>query len=516
MELKMRTIHFFEPILESDALREESAEIIVPDMFPDISRVLDTSGLAVVKEKSLREEQAEIFGVVKASVLYVPEGEQGLKKVDVTLPFSHLFEGRGIGPGDRAVARAAVLSAETYPVNPRKVQVRVSVRLDITVYHAAYWEICQDVEEAARYGIHTRREIGSAYLPVVVSDKIFTVTDEWEAPGSRPPIFEILRTDIRLHTQEAKPVGNKLVFKGAAFLRILYAGPPVGADPADDIVLLEQEVPFSQIIEWGAGEEACDCVVDLQLAGLELDLRDSLSGESRLLGVTLQVDAQAVGMSPCDIETVTDLYSTDYGLLPEFRTYRVGRLLDRSVRRQAVRESGETGRPVSAVAAAQVALGPVGQQRAENQLTLTAQATVNVVYVADDRRFYELSWQIPVSHTLEAPADALCSAAAYVCGDVLATGTHDGVEVRFPVDFAVTLSATQPLTALAAVEIDREAVRDHSGQPSVVLRRARKGETLWQLAKAHGTTTGDIAQANRLEEEAPLAAGQMLLVPRHR
>ncbi|MDR2671304.1 MAG: DUF3794 domain-containing protein, partial [Oscillospiraceae bacterium] len=515
MELKMRTIHFFEPILESDALWEESAEIIVPDMFPDISRVLDTSGLAVVKEKSLKEGQIEVFGVVKASVLYVPEGEQGLKKVDVALPFSRLFEGQDIGPGDSAVACAAVLSAETYPINPRKVQVKVGIRLDVTVYHAGCWEICQDVEEAALYGIHTRREIGSAYLPVAVSDKTFTVTDEWEVPGSRPPVYEILRTDVRLHTQEAKPVGNKLVFKGAAFLRVLYAGPPGGADLADDIVLLEQEVPFSQIIEWGGGEETCDCTMDLQLAGLELDLRAGLAGESRLLGVTLQVNAQAVGMSPCDMEAVVDLYSTDYGLLPEFRVYRAVRLLDRTVRRQTVRENGETGRPVSAVTDAQVTLGPVTQQRAENQLTLTAQAAVNVVYLADDRRFYALSWQIPVSCALEAPADAGCTAAARVCGDVLATGTHDGVEIRFPVDFAATVSAVEPLTVLAAVDVDREAAKDHTGRPSVVLRRAREGETLWQIAKAHDTTMEDIAQANCLEGEASLPAGQMLLIPRH-
>lgn len=512
----MRTIHFFEPILESDALREESAEIIVPDMFPDIARVLDTSGLAVVKEKSLREGQAEIFGVVKAGVLYVPEGEQGLKKVDVALPFSHLFEGRDIGPGDRAIARATVLSAETYPINPRKVQVKVSVRLDVTVYRAARWEICQEVEEAALYGIHTHREIGSAYLPVTVNEKTFAVTDEWEVPGSRPPVFEILRTDVRLHTQEAKPVGNKLVLKGAAFLHILYAGPPSGTDPADDIALLEQEIPFSQIIEWGAGEETCDCAVDLQLAGLEIDLRAGLSGESRLLGVTLQMDAQAVGMSPCDIETVVDMYSTDYGLLPEFRVYQAGRLLDRSVRRQTVRESNETNRPVGSVADARVTLGPVTQQREGNQLTLTAQAAVNVVYLADNRQFHALSWQSPVTCVLEAPADALCAAQAHVGGDVLATGTHDGVEVRFPVDFTVALSTVEPLTALAAVDVDREAVKDHAGRPSVVLRRVRGGETLWQIAKTHDTTMEDIAQANCIEGETSLAVGQMLLIPRHR
>ena len=42
-----------------------------------------------------------------------------------------------------------------------------------------------------------------------------------------------------------------------------------------------------------------------------------------------------------------------------------------------------------------------------------------------------------------------------------------------------------------------------------------EGERLWDIAKAYGTTTGDIVQANALEEES-LPMGQMLLIPKKR
>ena len=49
----------------------------------------------------------------------------------------------------------------------------------------------------------------------------------------------------------------------------------------------------------------------------------------------------------------------------------------------------------------------------------------------------------------------------------------------------------------------------------MVLRLALPGEGLWDIAKAYGTTSQEIVQANELEE-GPLPSGRMLLIPRVR
>lgn len=49
----------------------------------------------------------------------------------------------------------------------------------------------------------------------------------------------------------------------------------------------------------------------------------------------------------------------------------------------------------------------------------------------------------------------------------------------------------------------------------MVLRMAAPGERLWDIAKAYGTTTEEITQANELEEGC-LPTGRMLLIPRVR
>ena len=87
--------------------------------------------------------------------------------------------------------------------------------------------------------------------------------------------------------------------------------------------------------------------------------------------------------------------------------------------------------------------------------------------------------------------------------------------MRFSLSFSYTALTSRTAAAVAAVQLDESAAADHAGQPSIVLRVVGAGERLWDIAKAYGTTSRDIVQANGLEEElAP--EGQLLLIPRKR
>ncbi|MDR3207182.1 MAG: DUF3794 domain-containing protein, partial [Oscillospiraceae bacterium] len=452
MELNMRTVRYYETVLDTGLTKEESADIIVPDLFPDIMRIVDASGLVAVKEKNAWDARAEVSGVVRAVVLYVPESARGLKKIDVSLPFTHTFENQGITPESKILAKAALLTAEARAVNPRKVQVTVGVQLDVTVYALAEWGLCEDLTDAKAHSAHLLKSAERAFMPVAAQCKEFTVSDELEVPGSRPPVLEILKADARLVTQEVKFIGNKLIFKGSALLRMLYAGPPAN-QPADEICLWEQEIPYSQILETESLEEGGEAAVDIRLTALDLDLRPGLSGEARLLGVTLQLEAQAVSVAERKLEAVVDVYSTAYDVLPEFRAYQIVRRLDRSTRRQTVRESLETGQPVSSVVDAQITLWPVQHRQEDGTIELSAEALAKVVYLGDDQQFYTLQRHLPVALGWESGGNAQIKATAALAGEVLASGTHDGIELRFAVDFDVTLSENGQFSALGAVSV---------------------------------------------------------------
>ena len=64
--------------------------------------------------------------------------------------------------------------------------------------------------------------------------------------------------------------------------------------------------------------------------------------------------------------------------------------------------------------------------------------------------------------------------------------------------------------------MDTEAASDSAKRPSLILRRFRPDETLWDIAKQYQTTASAIREANNLEDKSPLPEDVMLMIPRVR
>ena len=91
------------------------------------------------------------------------------------------------------------------------------------------------------------------------------------------------------------------------------------------------------------------------------------------------------------------------------------------------------------------------------------------------------------------------------------TPSAGGVEVRFTVEFHCLTTECISVPVVRGARLG-EARCSSGVRPSVVLRLAAPGEDIWDIAKAYGTTTQEILQANELEE-GTLPTGIMLLIP---
>ncbi len=514
MDLNKTTIRYYEMVCDGHIAKEESADIIVPDMYPDIARLVDTAGITVLKEKNLRSDGVELGGLVKVQVLYMPEGEKGIKKVELSLPFSHLFEHAGLSDTAHVVAEARLLTCDSRTVNPRKVNVAVGVQLGVRAYEPTDWPLSCDVMEAQDAGVELWKTEQNVYLTTAVADRYFNVTEDIEVPPSRPPVSDVLKVDVVLTPQDIRPIGNKLILKGIATLHMLYhTGKP---EMADCMARLDQDIPFSHVLEMEGMDE--DGVVDvhLQLCGLDIEPRSGMSGEARALGVTLQICAQAVASEEKTVSVLSDLYSISYDVTPVSKMIPVKRLVDKNVRRQNIRESFETGQSLASVMDARVMLWPVQQTTDDGKTELSADAQITVLYLGDDEQFYSMSRRMTIALPMDVPWGGGMEVYARLAGDVTASPAHDGMEVRFGVDFDVTMTRADEFSMVWAVNADLSEMKDRSGVPSAVLRRSHAGESLWQIAKMHNTTMKNIAEANGLEMEEALPVGKMLLIPYQR
>lgn len=157
-------------------------------------------------------------------------------------------------------------------------------------------------------------------------------------------------------------------------------------------------------------------------------------------------------------------------------------------------------------------MGKVEQSREGDELVLTAEAWLSVLYLDENELPQCVRRGIPVKCRLDCPENARCICRCTCPGEVFAAPAAGGVEVRFTGEFFCLVTVSESVPNVTDARLGEARCWTGGERPSVILRLAAPGESLWDIAKAYGTTTERILQANELEEGA-LPLGRMLLIP---
>lgn len=502
MEFERDTITNYETVAETTLCQEETQESIVPDACPDILRIVDVCGQATLSGKQAREGAAQVTGMVRASILYQPEGGGGLRRMEVSLPFTCQAEAPGLTEQGVVLVCPRLRGAEARALNPRKVLLRVDLAVDITACQPVERPVCGGVTGTEEEGLCQRQFQGEHYQLCAVQEKPFTFSDQvrLQGTGESPVLLAVRAQPV---CSESKLIGSKLIFKGMVELYLLIQ------EAGGALSSTHESMPFSQVLEAaGAGEEG-DCQVEVEVVSLQCD---QLPGDGRELDVTLELLAQARVYCHRPVTLLQDLYSTSNLMEVERENQPLCSLTEQSVRPQAVRELLETGEMVRSIVDARLALGQVRQSREGKELVLTTEVCVTVLYLDENELVQCVRRSIPVACRLECSEGARCSCFCACPGEVFAAPAAGGAEVRFTVEFHCLATETTAVPAVTDARLGEARNGGEGQRPSVVLRLPAPGEELWDIAKAHGTTMEQILQANELEEEA-LPFGRMLLIP---
>ena len=245
MELELNTTHLncYDTVLDTTLFHEETLETIVPDACPDILRIVDCEAMVCLKGKEAQEGRAEISGSVRAAVLYLPDGAEGVRRMTVTIPFTCSVEALGIHAGCLVTAMPRVHSADARSLNPRKVLTRVDLAVEVSVFARQTESLCDGVTCPAEGGIQQLTETQNAYLVTAVEEKPFSFSDDVSISGTKPRVEELLKSRADIECSESKLIGNKLIFKGEVHLQLLYR------DPSNTLCPASFDLPFSQIME---------------------------------------------------------------------------------------------------------------------------------------------------------------------------------------------------------------------------------------------------------------------------
>ncbi len=500
MELRRVTLEGYRPVAHTMFSQEETLESIVPDAFPDIARVVSASGRAFLKDKELGEGALRLSGTAKVSVLYIPEGEELPRSLEVSIPFQCQRDDPRFHAGCPVLADVQAASADARTINPRKLLARVNITVWAAAYDRERRELSADLTAGEGEGLQKLITPRKCCVIPDIMEKSFTFSDVLRPPASRPEMEELLSYRAELGTADAKFIGKKLVLKGDVQLSAVYRS-------GEGVCQARFELPYSQILDIGELPDEAEPEVAVALKNVDCRARE---GE---LEVALEVLAQAAVWERRSVTLIGDAYCVGRPIDVERAPVRLCTMAERSARREMGRKLCESGIPAKQVLDCSAAVSSLAGAPAEGGLEFTAQVNASVLYLSEDDALCGVETEIPVCCRVDVPEGCQCACRCRPVGECTAVPVTGGLEVRFEAEFAWTVTKEEQVSCVS--DVKPGTVQDTGPRPSVVIRRVERGEALWDIAKSCGSTVDDIRSANTLPGDEA-AVGTLLLIPARR
>lgn len=505
MELKLKKAghDFYEPAAFEPFSCETMRESIVPDSRPDIARIVDTTALVYLTgRESAADGRLSASGTVDVSVLYIPEKGEAPCALRFQMPFQCYSEGAGAADCEFLDIRGELRSIDTRVLNPRKVLTRADLILYPAGCRHAALELCTGTEgDDAVQLLQERRE---TRVVDGVREREFTFVEELPLSAGRPEAEEILFTRVDLRPTDSKLIGNKLVVKGLMAATVLYR------ESGGRLNLLQQELPFSQILEGSGFREDWESEADCRLLSAECRLgSEGAPNDGHVMTLTLLLRARATVWRREEVCFIADLYSTAAPVTCETREMELTEDSQRHTRRVNARHLLETGAAVRSVVDTELGFGPL--RREEEQLTVPVWA--RCLYLDENDALRGVRGAFTVSCPADLPEGCRMEGTAACGGDVMTNILPDGIELRFPMECTLNASRRVRHLCVSGGETDEEAREVHA-IPSLILRKMGREETLWSVAKQYRTTGAAILEVNEIGDEGQLPRDRLLLIPK--
>ena len=482
-------------VLREMKMAEETAEVILPDSCPDAAQVLFSSGMAFLRGKELTEGRLTISAGVSGMALVQPQEDAAPQVVEAYIPMSIRLENPAIQPGMEAEVVICLRRLDGHLVNPRKVMLRAAVSAEITL-----WERRQEqhITGCAQKDICMLHKTMPIRCLSAMGEKNYTVEDTVQ-PTPAGTIRQLAGVQAALRHTDARLTGTRAVLKGEAELQLLYQNSN-GVFTTGTAIL-----PFSQYIDLGDCGEEDELQLTSCLTGA--DVEPTIEGSG--VNVTLQLLTMAKVWSRRELRYLADAYSLNGALTPETEERSYQSLLDRQFFSPIGRGSitGDMQRVIYCTCL----LGEGTHSREGEAVNFSMPVTACILWEDGQGQLHGGSTEI----RLEAASRASEDCRFRLCAEDLhaaASMGGDGAELRLTGTLEADSFGESHMTELLGADW-QEAERSQGG-PGLVIRRIRPGETLWDAAKAAGTTQEAIMEANGLSEDQQPQG--MLLIPRGR
>lgn len=487
----------------------------VPDVKPDVGRMIQKKGEVTVAEVQVNEGRAKITGSLCFSLLYVSDGEE--KKVyslEGELPIDESLNLDGLSSGDKICLKWEIEDLSIHLINSRKLNVKAIVTFNASVEELADIELPTDLKEPEDVSVK-KKNIRVLELGVHKKDTL-RVKKEMTIASNKPNIHGILWKDIEIRGMDLRAEEDKMTVKGELFVFVLYAG----ADEDNPLQWLEQAIPFSGEVECAGCTSDMIPNIEVTMIQNTIEIAPDADGEERMLQMDVVLELDLKLYQETVSELLQDVYTPKKQAVLVSSPKILESLLVRNFSKCRVSDRLQMDGVQNKVLQICHGEGTIKVDEVkivENGIQVDGVVELRILYIItdDEMPFYSMESAIPFTHVIEAPGiSGDCRYYLRTDLEQLSTTMIDSneIEVKAVINLNAVVLARQEEEIIDEIREEDLDMEKLQSMPGIVCYLVQPGDTLWDIAKRFYTTVEEIQKINDLKGETINPMDSLLLV----
>ncbi len=490
-------------------------DIIVPDIKPDMSIILQTDSNVCINKVELSNDRINFMGRLDISVLYLAKGlDKPVHSMNVSTHIDDFINMEGITKDMWGDVKATIANIEYKMLNDRKINYRAIIEIMVYGEFSEVKEVIVDIDDIAE----SQCLKSSLNLNKVVENKEdrFVVKDEILIPSGKPNIREVLQCTVDITNKDVRVAHGKITVNGELAVTTLYKGD----DDFSVIEFIENEVPFNGVVEVANARE--DMFADVNLSAIDkyIQIRPDSDGEDRVLEIEVSIMAVIKVSATESLQVLKDAYIINENLNLHKIPIKYPKLVCRNKNQTPIKEvvQLDEGSP-DMLQIYRVAGKPYLDKLKvmDDKVMVEGVIETNVLYVAesDNTPLFSFNSIIPYKQFIETKGaskdmDVNIDVNIDHIGFNLLSGRE--VEIRFLMSFNTQVNEEKESVMITEIDFNEMDPDFLDGFSSITVYSVQPGDTLFEIAKMYNTSISEIAELNDLTAPYNLSVGQKLLI----
>lgn len=513
MELKKESVQMLRVKSQAASQVTFDADYNVPDVKPDIGRMIQSKGNVTMDEVRLNDGRAFLKGSLHVDLLYVGEEEGRVYSLSANLPMEETMNLEGIVSGDKMCLKWEIEDLSLHVIHSRKLNIKAIVTFCAAVDELAGVRLPVAVDDES---ISVRKKRMWLTDLCVHKKDTLRVKDEINLVSNKPNIQELLWNTIEVRGLDLRPDSNGIKARGELAVFVLY----VGDDEGNPLQWMEYSLPFSGEVECTGCSEELIPNIEVSVMHQGLEVKPDPDGEERVIQVDVVLELDMKLYREAEHDLILDVYSPLKECILQGKKEVLESLLVRNLSKCRVMDRVEVKETQGKVLQICHSVGKVKIDKTkivENGIQADGIVHMKILYIIgnDDMPFYSMEAMIPFSHVVEAqgimPECSYCLKADL---EQLSTTMVDSneLEVKATVGLNVLVFCRDEEFIIDKVEEQPLDMKKIESMPGITVYMAKPEDTLWDIAKRFYTTVEEISAVNGLTGEEVKQGQPLVLV----